>query len=185
MPPGEGIRVELVEEERLSGSPRDLARPARYRAIVNCGKPVPDMEVEIRGEDGKVARRSPDRQGLVPRAERHALLLPRPGSDRRLPGRRLARHRRHGLHGRRLPVHRRPGEGHDHHQRQEPLAAGHRVGGRAVARLQPWRHRRVLGRDRERRGSARGAGPLPRLGSRGAGARCTTRSATRSARSPA
>jgi fatty-acyl-CoA synthase len=27
MPPGEGIRVELVEEERLSGSPRDLSRP--------------------------------------------------------------------------------------------------------------------------------------------------------------
>jgi len=52
MPPGEGIRVELVEEERLSGRPRDLSRPARYRAIVNCGKPVLDMEVEIRGESG-------------------------------------------------------------------------------------------------------------------------------------
>ncbi|MEA1619064.1 fatty acyl-AMP ligase [Erythrobacter sp. T5W1-R] len=52
MPPGEGIRVELVEEERLSGAPRDLSRPARYRAIVNCGKPLPDMEVAIRGEDG-------------------------------------------------------------------------------------------------------------------------------------
>ena len=54
MPPGEGIRVELVEEERLSGSPRDLSRPARYRAIVNCGKPLPDMDVEIRGENGEV-----------------------------------------------------------------------------------------------------------------------------------
>ena len=53
MPPGEGIRVELVEEERLSGSPRDLSRPARYRAIVNCGKPVKDMEVVIRGEKGQ------------------------------------------------------------------------------------------------------------------------------------
>jgi len=52
MPPGEGIRVELVEEERLSGTPRDLSRPARYRAIVNCGRPLPDMEVEIRGESG-------------------------------------------------------------------------------------------------------------------------------------
>jgi len=52
MPPGEGIRVELVEEERLSGSPRDLSRPARYRAIVNCGKPVQGMEVVIRGESG-------------------------------------------------------------------------------------------------------------------------------------
>ncbi|MDE2406204.1 MAG: fatty acyl-AMP ligase, partial [Sphingomonadales bacterium] len=52
MPPGEGIRVELVEEERLSGTPRDLSRPARYRAIVNCGKPVKDMELAIRREDG-------------------------------------------------------------------------------------------------------------------------------------
>ncbi|WP_230292569.1 fatty acyl-AMP ligase [Croceicoccus sp. Ery5] len=52
MPPGEGIKVELVEEERLSGVPRDLSRPARYRAIVNCGKAVRDMEVVIRGEDG-------------------------------------------------------------------------------------------------------------------------------------
>ena len=51
MPPGEGIRVELVEEERLSGTPRDLSRPARYRAIVNCGKPISGMDVEIRGED--------------------------------------------------------------------------------------------------------------------------------------
>jgi fatty-acyl-CoA synthase len=56
MPPGEGIRVELVEEERLSGSPRDLSRPARYRAIVNCGKPVKDMEVVIRGENDQTLK---------------------------------------------------------------------------------------------------------------------------------
>ncbi|MBX7542045.1 fatty acyl-AMP ligase [Qipengyuania sphaerica] len=54
MPPGEGIRVELVEEERLSGRPRDLSKPARYRAIVNCGKALPGMEVEIRGENGDI-----------------------------------------------------------------------------------------------------------------------------------
>ena len=53
MPPGEGIHVELVEEERLSGCPRDLSRPARYRAIVNCGKPLRGMKVEVRGEEGK------------------------------------------------------------------------------------------------------------------------------------
>ncbi len=53
MPPGEGIRVELVEEERLSGTPRDLSRPARYRAIVNCGVPVRGMEVQVRGEHGE------------------------------------------------------------------------------------------------------------------------------------
>ncbi len=52
MPPGEGIRVELVEEERLSGCPRDLSRPARYRAIVNCGKALRDMALEVRGEKG-------------------------------------------------------------------------------------------------------------------------------------
>ncbi|NBC35038.1 fatty acyl-AMP ligase [Novosphingobium sp. FSY-8] len=54
MPPGEGIRIELVEEERLSGTKRDLSRPARYRAIVNCGKPVLDMAVEVRKADGSV-----------------------------------------------------------------------------------------------------------------------------------
>ena len=53
MPPGEGIRVELVAEERLSGCPRDLARPARYRAIVNCGKAMRGMKVEVRGEKGQ------------------------------------------------------------------------------------------------------------------------------------
>ena len=60
MPPGEGIRVELVEETQLSGG-GDLGspglsgngpRPPRFRAIVNCGKPVRDMAVEIREEDG-------------------------------------------------------------------------------------------------------------------------------------
>jgi len=49
MPPGEGIRLELVEENELSGgTPDDDGRPRRYRAVVNCGKPVKGMEVEIR-----------------------------------------------------------------------------------------------------------------------------------------
>ncbi|MFL6752150.1 MAG: fatty acyl-AMP ligase, partial [Sphingomicrobium sp.] len=53
MPPGEGIRLELVEENELSGcAPGDEERPRRYRAIVNCGKPVHGMEIEIRGADG-------------------------------------------------------------------------------------------------------------------------------------
>lgn len=52
MPPGEGIRVELVEETQLSGAANDERRPQRFRAIVNCGKPVRDMSVEIREEDG-------------------------------------------------------------------------------------------------------------------------------------
>jgi fatty-acyl-CoA synthase len=53
MPPGEGIVVELVEETALSGGDARGDRPQRYRAIVNCGKPVRDMEVAIRDEDGR------------------------------------------------------------------------------------------------------------------------------------
>ncbi|WP_299196550.1 fatty acyl-AMP ligase [uncultured Erythrobacter sp.] len=64
MPPGEGIRVELVEEERLSGTPRDISRPARYRAIVNCGKPLPDMEVRICG---------PEEEGVGPARGDHQI----------------------------------------------------------------------------------------------------------------
>jgi fatty-acyl-CoA synthase len=54
MPPGEGIVVELVEETELSGHDEDKGRPQRFRAIVNCGKPVRDMKIEIREEDGTV-----------------------------------------------------------------------------------------------------------------------------------
>jgi fatty-acyl-CoA synthase len=52
MPPGEGIRVELVEETQLSGVAHGQDRPQRFRAIVNCGKPARDMRIEIREEDG-------------------------------------------------------------------------------------------------------------------------------------
>ena len=52
MPPGEGIVVELVEETQLSGGDIHAHRPQRYRAIVNCGKPVRGMTIEIREEDG-------------------------------------------------------------------------------------------------------------------------------------
>jgi len=59
MPPGEGIRLELVEESELSGGALEgNDRPKRYRAIVNCGRPVTGMEIEIRGDDGKLL---PDR----------------------------------------------------------------------------------------------------------------------------
>ncbi|HEX9954739.1 MAG TPA: fatty acyl-AMP ligase [Allosphingosinicella sp.] len=54
MPPGEGIVVELVEETLLAGGgPAERDRPQRYRSIVNCGKPVRDMEVAILDEDGR------------------------------------------------------------------------------------------------------------------------------------
>ena len=54
MPPGEGIRVELVEESELSGvGTPEQERPRRYRAIVNCGKPLKGMDVEIRDAEGQ------------------------------------------------------------------------------------------------------------------------------------
>jgi fatty-acyl-CoA synthase len=55
MPPGEGIRVELVEESELSGVGTPAQeRPRRYRAIVNCGRAVDGMEIEVRDADGLV-----------------------------------------------------------------------------------------------------------------------------------
>ena len=54
MPPGEGIRLELVEENELSGGVPDDQRPRRYRAVVNCGRPVTGMEIEIRDNDGEI-----------------------------------------------------------------------------------------------------------------------------------
>lgn len=55
MPPGEGIVVEMVEETLLAGgTPSERDRPQRYRAVVNCGKPVREMEVAIRGDDGSL-----------------------------------------------------------------------------------------------------------------------------------
>lgn len=55
MPPGEGMEVELVEETELAGEKQaDGSRPKRYRAIVNCGKPVRDTVLEIREEDGSL-----------------------------------------------------------------------------------------------------------------------------------
>ena len=55
MPPGEGIVVELVAETELAGG--DTARrdrPQRYRPIVNCGRPVPGMEIAIRDDEGQL-----------------------------------------------------------------------------------------------------------------------------------
>src|SRR3982751_4661219 len=54
MPPGEGIRLERVEENELSGcGPGAEDRPKRYRAVVNCGRPVTGMEIEIRSGAGQ------------------------------------------------------------------------------------------------------------------------------------
>ncbi|GLR48656.1 acyl-CoA synthetase [Sphingomonas astaxanthinifaciens DSM 22298] len=61
MPPGEGIRLELVEESQLSGAAAEDGedRPKRYRAIVNCGRALEGMEIEIRDGAGNVL---PDRE---------------------------------------------------------------------------------------------------------------------------
>jgi fatty-acyl-CoA synthase len=54
MPPGEGIVVELVEENLLAGGDAaDQSQPKRFRAIVNCGKAVRDMEIAIQDEEGQ------------------------------------------------------------------------------------------------------------------------------------
>jgi fatty-acyl-CoA synthase len=45
----------MVEETLLAGgTPSERDRPQRYRAVVNCGKPVREMEVAIRGDDGSL-----------------------------------------------------------------------------------------------------------------------------------
>ncbi len=57
MPPGAGIVSDLIDERTLSGSTGgrvDARRPTRYRAIVNCGKPLPGLTVEVRDEAGAV-----------------------------------------------------------------------------------------------------------------------------------
>ncbi|MCH8685229.1 fatty acyl-AMP ligase [Pedomonas mirosovicensis] len=55
-PVGQGIVTDLVDERMLSGdtAPRDPRQPVRYRAIVNCGKPLPDHVIEIRDEDDQI-----------------------------------------------------------------------------------------------------------------------------------
>src|SRR3546814_15572386 len=52
MPPGEGIRVELVEETQLSGVEAGQDRPPRSRPIVNSGRPDKDITAQDRGGDG-------------------------------------------------------------------------------------------------------------------------------------
>ena len=56
MPERRGIVCDLVDERRLSGEPDSAAdpdAPVRYRAIVNCGPPIAEHRVEIRGARGE------------------------------------------------------------------------------------------------------------------------------------
>jgi fatty-acyl-CoA synthase len=66
MPLGQGIVSDLIDERTLSGGTSarpdmgtDPRRPTRYRAIVNCGKAVPGLTIEVRDDAGKVL---PDRK---------------------------------------------------------------------------------------------------------------------------
>ena len=167
MPPGEGIRLELVEESELSGGgTRGAGPPAplpRDRQLRQAGRTAWKSR-----SAATTARSLADRaigKVFVPRHLASCIGYFRDEeSTARLPvRRRLARHRRHGLHVGRLHLHRRPRQGHDHHQRPQPLAAGHRMGGRAAARLQVRRHRRLRDHRPVGRGNAGGARPLPRV----------------------
>ncbi len=81
MPPGEGIRLELVEESELSGVGTPAQeRPRRYRAIVNCGKPVEGMEIEIRDANGEPLADRSIGKVWVRGIERNGRLFPRSGS---------------------------------------------------------------------------------------------------------
>ena len=62
MPLGEGIVSDLIDERTLSGGTGgrvDARQPTRFRAIVNCGKAVPGLTIEIRDDAGAVL---PDRK---------------------------------------------------------------------------------------------------------------------------
>lgn len=57
MPLGQGIVSDLIDERTLaglSGSRTESRRPTRYRAIVNCGKAVPGLSIEVRDDAGTV-----------------------------------------------------------------------------------------------------------------------------------
>ena len=63
MPQGMGIVSDLIDERTLSGTcgaPAKTQRlPTRFRAIVNCGVPLPGMTIEVRDADGQLL---PDRK---------------------------------------------------------------------------------------------------------------------------
>jgi fatty-acyl-CoA synthase len=62
MPLGLGIVSDLIDERALaglSGSRTESRRPTRYRAIVNCGKAVPGLTIEVRDDAGAIL---PDRK---------------------------------------------------------------------------------------------------------------------------
>ena len=87
MPPGEGIRVELVEEERLLGQP---ARPDRAGRALPRDRQLRQAGARHGGRDPRRERQARTattrsaRSGAAAPSVMHSL-LPRRGSDRRLP----------------------------------------------------------------------------------------------------
>ena len=100
-------------------------KSAPVRAFVDCGAPLPGIQVEVRDADGNLSAGARDRHVVGANRQRDAGLSASAGSHRRsADARRLARHRRPRLSARRSHLRHRPREGHDHRRRAQLLAAG-------------------------------------------------------------
>lgn len=55
---GKGIEIDLMDEAMLTGDKHllvsDDGTKSRMREVVNCGKPMPEYDIEFRGDDGSV-----------------------------------------------------------------------------------------------------------------------------------
>ena len=150
-PVGQGLRTDIADIDDLErrGAATAPAKPeARTREFTLCGEVLNGHQIEVRGKTGA---RMGDRQrgtDLRSRAKPDEELLRRARRDRQGPvGRRLARHRRSRLHHRWADRDHRPGQGPDHRQRPQRVAAGSRMDRRARGAGPAGRRcRRVLGR---------------------------------------
>ena len=121
-------------------------RRARFRALRPGAARPSSSRSATRGRGARPERAVG--QLFVRGPERHAGLFPASPRQRAGPEGRLARHRRPWLLVRRRDGHHRPGQGPDHRQRPQHLAAGHRMGasrrcrGCAAAMPAPSRPRR-------------------------------------------
>ena len=136
----QGVVVDWIDADHLADAPAGAVRrartPAAPAAFVRCGAPLPGHEVAIRDDQGnalpdlhvgRIKVRGPSvMSGYFGHPEQTRQALSRG---------RLARHGRHRLPGRRQHRRDRPAQGHDHHQRPQHLAAGHRADRGAAARI--------------------------------------------------
>ena len=108
----------------------------RVSGFVRCGAPLPGHEVAIRDDQGNAL---PDLHVGRIKVRGPSVMsgyFGQPGADATdaLAGR-LARYGRRRIPGRRQHRRDRPAQGHDHHQRPQHLAAGHRANRGAAARI--------------------------------------------------